>query len=56
MNLKPFAADPQNSFGRQFKEAPSKLLNDFQRDLDRIIHSVSFRRLEYNTQVFVNHE
>ena len=56
MILKPFAADPQKSLGRQFKEAPSKLRNDFQRDRDRIIHSGAFRRLEYKTQVFVNHE
>ena len=56
MNLKPFAADPQKSLGRQFKENPSKLRNDFQRDRDRIIHSGAFRRLEYKTQVFVNHE
>ena len=56
MNLKPFAADPQKSLGRQFKETPSKLRNDFQRDRDRIIHSGAFRRLEYKTQVFVNHE
>jgi len=56
MNLKPFAADPLKSLGRQFKEAPSKLRNDFQRDRDRIIHSGAFRRLEYKTQVFVNHE
>ena len=56
MNLKPFAADPQKSLGRQFKEASSKLRNDFQRDRDRIVHSGAFRRLEYKTQVFVNHE
>ena len=56
MNLKPFAADPQKSIGRQFKEASSRLRNDFQRDRDRIIHSGAFRRLEYKTQVFVNHE
>ena len=56
MNLKPFAADPNKSLGRQFKEAPSTLRNDFQRDRDRIIHSGAFRRLEYKTQVFVNHE
>jgi dGTPase len=29
--------------------------SDFQRDRDRIVHSVAFRRLEYKTQVFVNH-
>lgn len=29
--------------------------NDFQRDRDRIVHSRAFRRLEYKTQVFVNH-
>ena len=56
MNLNSFAADPKKSLGRQFKEAPSKLRNDFQRDRDRIIHSGAFRRLEYKTQVFVNHE
>ena len=56
MNLKPFAADPKKSLGRQFKEAPSMFRNDFQRDRDRIIHSGAFRRLEYKTQVFVNHE
>ena len=56
MNLKPFAADPQKSLGRQFKEVSSKLRNDFQRDRDRIIHSGAFRRLEYKTQVFVNHQ
>lgn len=56
MNLKSYAADPKKSLGRQFIEKPSKLRNDFQRDRDRIIHSGAFRRLEYKTQVFVNHE
>tara|TARA_B100000035_G_scaffold150315_2_gene128113 strand:+ start:1148 stop:2251 length:1104 start_codon:yes stop_codon:yes gene_type:complete len=56
MNLKPYAANPKKSLGRQFREIPSKLRNDFQRDRDRIIHSGAFRRLEYKTQVFVNHE
>jgi dGTPase len=54
--LAPFAANPDNSLGRQHDELPSPLRNAFQRDRDRIIHSTAFRRLEYKTQVFVNHE
>ncbi|MEZ0238945.1 MAG: deoxyguanosinetriphosphate triphosphohydrolase, partial [Methylophilaceae bacterium] len=42
--------------GRQSHEAPPEGRNEFQRDRDRIIHSTAFRRLEYKTQVFVNHE
>jgi dGTPase len=56
MILKPYAADPSYSLGRQYNETKSKFRNDFQRDRDRIIHSSAFRRLEYKTQVFVNHE
>jgi len=56
MILKPYAADPSHSLGRQYHESESKFRNDFQRDRDRIIHSSAFRRLEYKTQVFVNHE
>lgn len=54
--LAPYAANPSQSLGRQFAEPASTTRNAFQRDRDRIIHSTAFRRLEYKTQVFVNHE
>ena len=54
--LKPYACRSENSRGRLFPEPESKTRGAFQRDRDRIIHSAAFRRLEYKTQVFVNHE
>ncbi|OQW68552.1 MAG: deoxyguanosinetriphosphate triphosphohydrolase [Proteobacteria bacterium ST_bin12] len=54
--LATYAANPETTLGRRFQEASSPLRNAFQRDRDRIIHSTAFRRLEYKTQVFVNHE
>ena len=51
-----YAANPEQSIGRHHVEPMSPLRNAFQRDRDRIIHSTAFRRLEYKTQVFVNHE
>jgi dGTPase len=54
--LATYAANPETTKGRQYDEPPSPLRNCFQRDRDRIIHSTAFRRLEYKTQVFVNHE
>jgi dGTPase len=56
MNLAPYAASEQHSRGRRHAEPPPGSRSEFQRDRDRIIHSSAFRRLEYKTQVFVNHE
>jgi dGTPase len=54
--LASYASKPQNLENRLHPENPSKNRTSFQRDRDRIIHSLSFRRLEYKTQVFVNYE
>jgi dGTPase len=53
--LAPWAARDETSRGRRYPEPPPKLRSEYQRDRDRIIHSGAFRRLEYKTQVFVNH-
>jgi dGTPase len=51
-----YAVDTHNSRGRAVPENAPSGRSEFQRDRDRIIHSAAFRRLEYKTQVFVNHE
>ena len=54
--LAPYAAHAAQSRGRRFAEPATVQRSEFQRDRDRIIHCGAFRRLEYKTQVFVNHE
>jgi len=51
-----WAVHPNASRGRLHPEPDSTTRSPWQRDRDRIIHSTAFRRLQYKTQVFVNHE
>ena len=55
-HLANYAVQQQKSLGRKFSEPSCLTRSEFQRDKDRIIHSTAFRRLEYKTQVFINHE
>ena len=55
-DLAPYAARPERSRGRRHRESPPRGRSEYQRDRDRIVHSNAFRRLEYKTQVFINHE
>lgn len=54
--LKPYACIPEKTRGRVYPEKSTPYRNEFERDRDRIIHSNAFKRLQYKTQVFVNHE
>ncbi len=56
MTLAPYASHDLRSRGRQYAEEKPAYRSEYQRDRDRIVHSAAFRRLEYKTQVFVNHE
>ena len=55
-SLAPYALRGQDSRGRDYQEPQPKYRTLFQQDRDRILHTTAFRRLEYKTQVFVNHE
>jgi dGTPase len=54
--LASYAMKSGGTKGRKYQEEDHPYRSSFQRDRDRIIHSTAFRRLEYKTQVFVNHE
>ncbi len=56
MTRAPYAVRPETSRGRLYPEPESPTRSPFQRDRDRIIHASAFRKLQYKTQVFVNHE
>lgn len=56
LEVAPYAAQAAATRGREHREPAAQGRSEYQRDRDRIIHSTAFRRLEYKTQVFVNHE
>jgi dGTPase len=51
-----YAVSPATARGRLHHEPEAATRSPWQRDRDRIIHSSAFRKLQYKTQVFVNHE
>ena len=54
--LAPYAMKSRVTRGRQYPEPEDPYRTAYRRDRDRIIHTTAFRRLEYKTLVFVNHE
>ncbi|MCX5700126.1 MAG: deoxyguanosinetriphosphate triphosphohydrolase [Candidatus Omnitrophica bacterium] len=56
LTLATYAVKSSDSLGRVYSEKEHAYRSNYQRDRDRVVHSAAFRRLEYKTQVFVNHE
>ena len=56
MSLAPYAVRSETARGRLYPEAEASTRSPWQRDRDRVIHCAAFRKLQYKTQVFVNHE
>ncbi|NLC32127.1 MAG: deoxyguanosinetriphosphate triphosphohydrolase [Clostridiales bacterium] len=56
MGLSQYAAKSSQSRGREYPASSCEMRTEYQRDRDRIIHSKSFRRLQFKTQVFVSPE
>lgn len=54
--LAPYASKAEETRGRLHAEPESATRTPFQRDRDRVIHSIAFRRLKHKTQVFISHE
>lgn len=54
--LAAYAMKSRHTRGRLHEEAEDPYRTVYRRDRDRVIHTTAFRRLEYKTQVFVNHE
>jgi len=54
--LAPYAMKSRDTRGREHPEKEDEFRTVYRRDRDRIVHTTAFRRLEYKTQVFVNHE